>query len=867
MWWEKQTNRKKPFYKRWKFIACMVLLGLVVLVGLAGEIGWLYIKHVYSARADKFDLHKLTEVNAASVIYDRNNNVLGKIYIQNRDPRPIEDFSDMLKHAVVAAEDVRFYNHHGADYYGMVRAWVRNHQHKHIVQGASTLTQQLARNTYPAQLPSSDKTYDRKILEVFVAERIEQYYSKDEILAMYLNRVYFGSGFYGAETAARGYFGKSAKDLNLSESATLAGLLRNPNGLSPWSSRKACIEARNFVLGRMRDMGYITQAVYDQSTAEDLLVKNKKTKHTESYALDLIRQKVEKEVGLDNASSGGYRIYATIDGDLQKKAQESLQRHLTEVEGRSDYKHQTYAQYDALFREQARKSAEGDSDNSVIPVPEYLQGSVVVIDNSTGGIIAVVGGRDFNHSQYQREFSLRPPGTAFEPFVYAAAFEKGIFPGALFQDAAMDNRLVMIGGTTGILGEWGPERVDNRYEGFIPARSALVKSKNAASVRLGMATGLDKVKALWKSSADLGGNDMPNPSLNQIKNSPTYMKYPSTYLGSSDVSLLEMTMAYTIFPNEGWKPSSTFLIRRIEDKDGTVVFQQAPEKKQVLKPTSAYEVHSALSDVLDWGTGGKAYTNYGLKRLPFAGKTGTSYNFTDEWFLGYSSEVTCGVWAGFDKPQSIYRGAFSSDIALPVWVDIMNAGAATYKPTEIEMPRGLSKYKVCATSGLLATDKCMDTITDKVTGQTVTRPTTYYEIGTPEQAPKDYCQHGENGPMNAPQAIATGAAPQPGEPNVRRAEPIIDPNAVSVPVQDPTVLGGEDPYNAVSPAVVASGTAAPGQTPITTGTIAVVNTGTAAGSPTPKPDIQVRRADPVRPFDDGSQDSKIKITPPPPIDF
>lgn len=860
MWWEKPRNRKKPFYKRFKFIAGMVVLGILLATATAGEIAWLYVKHVYTARAGQFDLHKLVEMESASVIYDRNNNVLGKIFIQNRDPRPLSDFSDTLKQAVVAAEDVRFYKHHGADYYGMVRAWVRNHQHNRIVQGASTLTQQLARNTFPAQLPSSDKSYDRKILEVFVAERIEQYYSKDEILGMYLNRVYFGSGFYGVETAARGYFGKDAKDLNLSECATLAGLLRNPNSLSPWSSRKACIEARNFVLGRMRDMGYITSDVYDQSINEDLIVKNKKTKHTESYALDLIRQKVEKEVGLDNASSGGYRIYTTIDGDLQKKAQESLQRHLTEVEERDDYKHQTYAQYDAIFREQARKSAEGDSDNAVLPVPEYLQGSVVVLDNATGGIIAVVGGRDFDHSQFQREFSRRPAGTAFEPLVYAAAFEKGIFPGALFQDAPMDNRLVMIGGTTGILGEWGPERVDNRYEGFIPARFALVKSKNAASVRLGMATGLDRVAGLWKNAADLG-----NPDFQKVV-SPLW-KYPATYLGSSDVSLMEMTMAYTAFPNEGWKPATAFIVRRIEDKDGVVVFQETPERKQVLKPTTAYEVHSALAEVLDWGTGDKAYTKYGLKKLPFAGKTGTAYNFTDEWFLGYSSEITCGVWAGFDKPQSIYHGAFSSDIALPVWVDIMNASAATYKPVELVMPRGLSKYKICTTSGLLATDKCVETITDKTTGQTITRPTTYYEIGTLDQAPTQYCQHGQNGPMNAPQAIASS---QPSElPNALRAEPINDPSATAVPVRDPTVLGGDDPYRAVGPATATGDPAHPAQPAATTGgpATAVASSGTTVPASDPKSDVPVRRADPVRPMDEGAQTSKIKLDPPPPLDF
>jgi penicillin-binding protein 1A len=665
---------------------------------------------------------------------------------------------------------------------------------------------------------------------------------------MYLNRVYFGSGFYGVETAARGYFGKDAKDLNLSEAATLAGLLRNPNSLSPWSNRKACIESRNFVLGRMRDMKYITPEVYDQSIAADLVVKNKKTKHSESYAIDLIRQKVEKEVGLDNASSDGYSIYTTIDGDLQKKAQESLQKELLEVEEHDGYKHQTYAQYDAIFRDQAKKSAEGDSDNSALPVPEYLQGSVVAIDNATGGIVAVVGGRDFDQSQFQREFSKRPVGTAFEPLVYAAAFEKGIFPGALFLDSVMDNRLVMIGGTTGILGEWGPERIDNKYEGFIPARFALVKSKNAATVRLGMATGLDKVLAMAKSA---GVTSPLRP-------------FPATYLGSSDVSLMEMTMAYTAFPNLGWKPAKPFIIKRIEEKGGNVVFQEPLERKEVMKPTTAYEVHSALSEVLEWGTGDKAITKYGLKKLPFAGKTGTAYNFTDEWFIGYSSEITCGVWAGFDKSQQpIYRGAFSSDIALPVWVDIMNASAANYKPREVEMPRGLSKYKICLTSGLLATDKCIETTVDKATGQSLTRPTTYYEIGTLDQVPKDYCVHGE-GPKLTPQAVATAsnATTTPDGTEVRKAIAVDDPNAKIVPVQGEAVLGQDDPYRSIKPTVAPSDAK-----PSDSNTAPIENTQTPPGANASKPDVEVRRAEPVRTLDDNSQDSNIKVDPPPPLDF
>jgi len=823
----------------------MVLLGLVLFTALAGEIYWLYFKGIYIGKAKAFDMQKLDEMESASIIYDRNNNVIGKIYIQNRDPRPIEDFPDILTQAVVAAEDTRFWQHHGADYYGMARAWVKNHQAGHIRQGASTLTQQLARNTFPVQLPSNDKTYTRKILEVFVAEEIEKHFTKNKILEMYLNRVYFGSGFYGAETAARGYFGKDARDLNLSECATLAGLLRNPNSLSPWSNRKACIEARNFVLGRMADQKMISKETAAQIIAQDLIVKNRKTKHTESYAMDYIKQLVEKQVGADNASSGGYRVYTTIDSELQKKAQESLEHELSEVEQHEGFKHQTYAQYESMFREQSRMIADNETENTTIPGPEYLQGAFVALDNSNGGIIALVGGRDFAHSQFQRAFSKRPVGTAFEPIVFSAAFERGIFPGALFQDSVMDNRLVMIGGTVGILGEWGPERIDNRYEGFIPARYALVKSKNAASVRLGMATGIDKVMQLAKSA----GIESP------------LRPFPATYLGSSEATLMEMTMAYTMFPNGGWKPAHAFIIKRIEDKDGNNIFTEKAERRQVMKETTAYEIHSCLSEVLEKGTGDKAYTKYGLKKFPVAGKTGTAYNFTDEWFIGYSSEITCGVWAGFDKPQPIYRGAFSSDIALPIWVDVMNASFANYKPKDIEMPRGLSKYKICLTSGLLATDKCVETLVDKNTGEKVTRPTSYYEIGTLDQVPKEYCIHGQSGPAAVPQAIATNNNTGPGGAVVPRAVLAVDVSAVkSLNVKSQTVLG-DDPYGAIQPKI---------ETPVATdpsGKTAPIDNVPNNGTGQTADEHEVRAALPVRPLDEPPPENKIKVDAPPPLNF
>ena len=267
-----------------------------------------------------------------------------------------------------------------------------------------------------------------------------------------------------------------------------------------------------------------------------------------------------------------------------------------------------------------------------MPLPEYLQGSVVVLDNATGGILALAGGRDFSHSAYDRALSARrPAGSAFKPLVYAAAFEKGFSPGTMLEDAVIDNRQVMIGGVTGILGEWGPERVDNKYEGAISARTALVMSKNAATVRLGMKTGINPVMALAKQA----GIESP------------LRPFPATYLGSSDVTLMEMTLANTIFPNGGWRPGKAFLIQKIEEKAGKVIFQAAPTKVKVVKATTAYEVHSCLSEVLERGTADTVFTDLGVKKLPLGGKTGTAYNFTDAWFLGYSSAVTCGVWAGF----------------------------------------------------------------------------------------------------------------------------------------------------------------------------------------------------------------------------
>ena len=391
-----------------------------------------------------------------------------------------------------------------------------------------------------------------------------------------------------------------------------------------------------------------------------------------------------------------------------------------------------------------------------------------MLDNKTGGIVAMVGGRDFSHSELNRTRQVQiTPGTAFKPLVYAAAFEKGMFPGTTVDDTVMDNTTVAIGGTTGTLGEWGPERADNRYEGTISARTALVKSKNGATVRLGRATGMKDVMELTRAAGI----------------SSVLANYPRTYLGGSEVIPMDLALSYTMFANGGNRTTTPFIIQRIEDKLGFVIFEEKPEIVRVIKETTAYEVHSCLTQVLEPdGTAERAATELGLKRYPLAGKTGTGYNFTDAWFVGYSSELTCAVWIGFDqqkgKPrQSIYRGAFGKDIALPVWAEVMKASFDKYRPVEIVQPKGIIRVEICRASGGLASPKC---VVDGV-------HTTYQEICTEEQAPKEPCP------------VHSGAAPlvtfngPPAPKGVLPAKVAAPQNLKCITLPAPTVIGN-DPY-------------------------------------------------------------------------
>src|SRR6266540_3067872 len=498
---------RPPWYLRpWFYVPVGIVA--VLIVALAVFVSSLIAN--LKAKARTFDLNKLEKMESASVILDRNGKIFGQIYVENRETVPYEQLSPDLINAVVAVEDAKFYQHHGYDLLGIIRAALKNVTAGHVRQGASTITQQLARNSFSLK----EKTFRRKLLEVFLARRIEDHLGKQKIMELYLNRIYFGGGLYGAEAAARGYFGKSAREMSLAECATLAGLIKSPNRLSPWSDGSASREVRNYALDRMRDLDFISREQYARARTEEIAIGSRQNAQGQTYAVDYIRQQVIAAVGWDRAMNEGFRIRTTIDVDLQKVAEESIRANLERGEKQPDYNHQTYAEYAAAFR---KAKANGTMANQA--APEYLQGAVIGLDNETGDILVLVGGRDFEHNQYDRALQARrPAGTAMLPFVYAAAFEKGMFPGALVEDSPLDNRAVMIGGTTGILGEWGPESAENRYEGTITARQALAKSKNGATVRIGMNAGVDSVLQLC-STAGIHSPLRP---------------YPATFLGSSE---------------------------------------------------------------------------------------------------------------------------------------------------------------------------------------------------------------------------------------------------------------------------------------------------------------------------------------------
>ncbi len=818
------TRRKVPFFqKRWFvlfFLFCLVACVTGVLIVLA-------ILKPLREMAEALPMDDLKKLEQPSVIHDRKGEEVGRIYVLNRRPIKIEQVPKHFIEALTAEEDSRFFQHGGVDTIGVIRAIWLNFKVGRQTQGASTLTQQLARDVFKLKdmemEASKFSQYKRKIVEAYVSSRIEKTYSKSDILEFYLNRVYFGSGNYGVQAAAQGYFGKDISQINVEESASLSCLLKNPGGLNPRLHPQHHIEQRNHVLDRMHDEHFLTASDRDLYRQRPVILTPRSADIRLSYVYDEIRQQAMKIIGEDESVVGGFQIYTTIDRQLQKTAEEAVRKRMAEVEKRPDYPNQTYDQYHLILDDYRKKlSTKAIDPDTPRPQPEYLQASVLMIDNRDGGILALVGGRDFVDSMYNRALqSRRPTGTAFIPFVYATAFQKpDYFPAVQLEDGPIDNRRVMIGGLTGILGEWGTEQDETRYSDHIAAREALVESRNAATVRLGEKIGLDPVKELVAKAG------IRSPMRD----------YASAFLGASEARLDEVCLAYSVFPNKGKRVKEVSLIKRITDLKGRVIFQvkdDDDEMVSVMDETAAYQTHTCLADALTRGTGRTAYSEFGMDKFPAAGKTGTHYEFKDLWFVGYTSAVTCGVWCGFDQSKPVYTGAYSNRIALPIWVDAISATVKSYKPEQFAPPEDARLVEVCKKSGLRATDACYEKIPDAHGGSKSIRDT-YLEVLRPKTVFELYCDQHTGGLLTENDFV-----PKPTYDTTSLGMSVshTNGNVQAVMMTAPTILG-IDPYNSYQPAPLKA-------------------------EPVNEDGSVIKRAEPVE--EEAPKSAPLKIVPPPPL--
>lgn len=632
---------------------------------LAGGIG---IVVFYAVWAQTFELKKVGEMPERNTVYDVDGKIYSRLAGANRLIIPLNEVSPSFVDALLAREDTRFYQHGGVDPRGLLRALVRNVTAGSVREGASTITQQLARNS----LPLGGRNLHRKLLEAMVALRIEREFSKEQILELYISRIYFGSGCYGVETASQAYFGKNASKLTLSEAAVLAGLIRSPNRFSPLKNPEGAAVQRNAVLDRMLELKKINRTQAEQAKVAKITSNPKRLPQIqENYAMDAVQRDLNILLTPEQIDFGGLHIYTTLDTTVQNAATQALESHLSKVERQPNFRHPTRAEY----------RAPTDGEDSSMP---YLQGAVVVIDNLSGGIRALVGGRDYGDSKFNRALppANRQIGSSFKPFVYALAFSRGLLPGG-----AIDDGPIQPGEIRGA-GNWSPGNSDNTYNGVQPASYGLIQSRNTMSVRIGEIAGAEEVQ---RAARALGlGENIPAG--------------PATYLGSFETNLKDLTAAYTVFPNVGTRKQS-YIIERIDDQDHNPIYRAAHVSTPAMDPGAAWMASNVLEQVMTKGTASSA-KSLGFD-LPAAGKTGTTNDYKDAWFLGYTNALTCGVWVGFDQPQTIMSRGYGSALALPVWTQTMAKAAQRYPAKVLPPVVELARASVCATSNQLATNECL----------------------------------------------------------------------------------------------------------------------------------------------------------------
>ena len=631
-----------------------------------------------------------------TLVYDINGKLVHEFYKENRSLVPLRQIPRSMIDAILAIEDRRFYTHWGIDPWRLAGALINDVLSGRPEQGASTITQQLARNLFLTH----EKTLTRKLKEMALAIRIEQTYTKDEILEMYFNQIYFGEGAYGLDAASKVFYGKPVQEMTLTECALLAGLPRNPRDYSPRREPDRALKRRNLVLAAMLQTKRISRAQYEAASEAPLgVTKTRMDTRAAPYFMEMVRQYLDERYGSNQIYEGGLRVYTTLDIELQLVAEESLERRLTALEARNQYK-RTRATLAA-----AAKPSSGGKERTQTT---YLQGAVVSIDPTNGHIRALVGGRDFNDSNFNRAVQAsRQPGSAFKPFIYAAAIDNGFSP----TDVILDTPVSFKAGNGE---EWAPQNYDHKFRGPVTLRSALAHSVNVPAAKL-----LQKL-----------GTTVVTSYARRMGIRTRLVSDLSLALGTSEVNLLELTSAYGVFADQGIRVYPVFVLR-VEDKNGKVLEQTRPTAEEALSPETALTMTSMLSSVVETGTAASARA-LGLS-VPAAGKTGTTDDYSDAWFVGYVPGLVTGVWVGFDRKQKIGPGMTGAAAALPIWVDITGAATKGKAPQEFPVPSGVVSALICGQTGLLANPACPETELELF--KEGTQPTGFCNVHTGDQPP------------------------------------------------------------------------------------------------------------------------------------
>lgn len=673
-----------PKVRRFALYALAGAAGLALLSGLGFSVWWTWFlcSDETCPSIEQFAEYKPTQ---PARLYAVDGRFIGEVGLERRSVVTLDQMPRHVIDAFVITEDKRFYRHRGIDYVRVFGAVVANLKAGGFSEGFSTITMQLARNIFPAQLPSRSRAKSavdnliRKFREAKVARRLEKRFSKEQILELYLNQIALGSGAYGVEAASQRYFGRSVGEITVSEAAMLAALPKAPSRYNPRRFPDRAIQRRNTILELMRRNGALSDADASVAKAYPLRLFRAQrggTGETAPYFVEWVRAELERRFGRQ-VYENGLRVLTTLDLDMQDAAERSVERQLRAIEAGTfgAFKHITYEEYLA-------RAASGTLDGSGTNSP-YLQASFVAIDPRTGAVRALVGGRDFEDSKFDRAVrALRQPGSTFKPLVYAAAIRSGR-PTTYF----LDDEPIEVPQLDGSL--WTPQNYDLTFEGRTPLRRALIRSRNLPAIRLAMEIGEGSISELAR---EFGISTRVPP-------------YPSIALGSADVYPLEMVASYSVFANLGWRTQPNPILR-VETLDGRKLYEAAPERVQVLSREEAWLMTDMLKDVVRAGTGASVWSS-GF-RIPSGGKTGTTNDYTDVWYVGFTADLVAGVWIGFDAPKQIMGNAQGGRLAAPAWTSFMKE-VYERKPSPPDWPRppGILAIPVDPATGLRAGPGCV----------------------------------------------------------------------------------------------------------------------------------------------------------------